>query len=83
MRNFLCLFVLLLAINAFSSHILIPMDDTQKNHLKAYGISYWVLQNDIEVDWLLNYRGGSFMTKYYADIEEECVVRGSLLQCDC
>ena len=36
------------------------MDYTQENHLKAYGIAYWVLEQDIEVDWLLNYRGGVF-----------------------
>lgn len=59
-----------------ASRILIPMDDSQKNHLKAYGISYWILQNDIEVEWLLNYRGGSFMVKHFNDIEEECVIRG-------
>ena len=39
---------------------MIPMDDTQKNHLKAYGIAYWVLQQNVEVDWLLNYRGEAF-----------------------
>ncbi len=60
----------------FAAHILIPMDDTQKNHLKSYGIAYWVLQNDIEVTWLLNYRGGSFLISHYPDVEDECVVRG-------
>lgn len=61
----------------FSSYLLIPMDETkQKNHLKAYGIAYWVLQNEIEIEWLLNYRGGSFLIRYYEDIEKECVVRG-------
>ena len=52
------------------------MDETQENHLKAYGITYWVLQQDVEVDWLLNYRGGSFMCKYHDLIEQECVIRG-------
>ena len=52
------------------------MDENQKNHLKAYGIAFWVLQNDIEVEWLLNYRGGSFLIKDFKDIEEECVIRG-------
>jgi hypothetical protein len=52
------------------------MDDQQDNHLKAYGIAYWVLQNDIEVDWLLNYRGGSFMVKYYQKFENELIIRG-------
>jgi len=61
----------------YSSYLLIPMDETkQKNHLKAYGIAYWVLQNEIEIEWLLNYRGGSFLIRYYKDIEKECVVRG-------
>ena len=72
----LVLFSLLVKIG-FSSYLLIPMDDVrQKNHLKAYGIAYWVLQNDIEIEWLLNYRGGSFLIQYYKDIEKECVVRG-------
>jgi len=53
-----------------------PMDETQKNHLKAYGIAYWVLQQDVEVEWLLNYKGGSFMCKYHELIEQECVIRG-------
>jgi hypothetical protein len=52
------------------------MDDSQKNHLKAYGITFWVLENDIEVKWLLNYRGGSFMVQHSPQIENECVVRG-------
>jgi hypothetical protein len=47
---------------AFSqSKILIPMDLTQTDHLKAYGIAYWALTKGIDIDWLLNYRGGSFM----------------------
>lgn len=52
------------------------MDDTQKNHLKAYGITYWTLEHNIEVSWLLNYRGGSFMFKYHKLLENECVIRG-------
>lgn len=52
------------------------MDDTQKNHMKAYGITFWILQNDIDVEWLLNYKGGSFMVKHYKTIEEECKIRG-------
>ena len=52
------------------------MDEVQSNHLKSYGIAYWVLQNDVEVYWLLNYRGGSFMIKNYQSIEDECIIRG-------
>ena len=69
------LFVVL-TINANSAYLLIPMDNTQKNHLKAYGIAYWVLQHDIEISWLLNYRGGSYMFKYHQDFENECIIRG-------
>ena len=48
-----------------------PMDnDIQKNHLKAYGLAYWVLDNNLEVDWLLNYRGGSFMCDFFEEIEK-------------
>ena len=77
MRSIILLsFILLLTKSAFGSYVLVPMDDRQTNHLKAYGISYWVLQNDIEVDWLLNYRGGSFMFKYYQKFENELIIRG-------
>jgi hypothetical protein len=52
------------------------MDEAQKNHLKAYGIAYWVLTEEVEINWLLNYRGGSFMVKQIAAIENECKIRG-------
>ena len=52
------------------------MDDQQKNHLKAYGIAYWALEQAVEVKWLLNYRGGSFLVAYNAEIENECLIRG-------
>lgn len=61
---------------AQATYLLIPMDDTQKNHLKAYGIAYWMLENNLEIDWLLNYRGGSFMMKYLKPVEEELIIRG-------
>jgi len=59
-----------------ASQILIPMDDTQTNHLKAYGLSFFLLENGIIVDWLLNYRGGSFLTPHLVTIEEELTIRG-------
>ncbi|MDB5120583.1 MAG: asparagine synthetase [Sphingobacteriales bacterium] len=59
-----------------SASILIPMDEDQKNHLKAYGITFWTLQSGQEADWLLNYRGGSFLIKYSSPLEKECKVRG-------
>lgn len=76
MRKGLVLFFLIISFGLKGSHILLPMDNTQANHLKAYGIAYWVLQNEIEVDWLLNYKGGAFMFKYYQNFENELIIRG-------
>jgi len=55
--------------------ILIPMDESQKNHLKSYGIAFWLLKQKQEVQWLLNYNG-SFMFQYSQEAERECKVRG-------
>ena len=77
-RTFLLL-LLIITVGATVSRansILIPMDDQQSNHLKAYGIAYKILKDDQEIDWLLNYRGGSFLMKQTAAIETECRVRG-------
>jgi hypothetical protein len=52
------------------------MDGAQKEHLKAYGIAYWVVSNGVEVDWLLNYRGGSFAFPHLKQMESECLIRG-------
>jgi hypothetical protein len=52
------------------------MDNTQTDHLKAYGLAYWTLRKGVEVDWLLNYRGGSFACRAFSDIEAELHVRG-------
>jgi len=68
--------VVLGSSSLMATRLLIPMDKIQKNHLKAYGITYWCLKHDIEVDWLLNYRGGSFMCTYNKIIDDECKVRG-------
>ncbi|SDM33019.1 asparagine synthetase B [Kriegella aquimaris] len=60
-----------------ASSILIPMDaEGQKNHLKAYGITYWVLSKQQKVQWLLNYRGGSFLLPDGETIRKECQIRG-------
>ncbi len=66
----------LLLLPGMATQILIPMDDTQKDHLKAYGIAYWALQDGQEVDWLLNYGGGSFACPHSTKLENELVVRG-------
>lgn len=61
---------------AWAGYLLLPMDKGQKNHLKAYGITYWVLQQGGEAEWLLNYRGGSFMFAHTQRYENELVIRG-------
>jgi hypothetical protein len=60
---------------ANAAYILVPMDDKQRNHLKAYGITYYVLEKEIEAYWMLNYRGGSFAFKHNVVFEELCKIR--------
>jgi hypothetical protein len=72
----LLLFTLFISFSAISSSILIPMDESQKNHLKSYGLAYWVLKQEVSIEWLLNYRGGSFLMPYANSIESECRIRG-------
>lgn len=74
-RSILFAFLLFCSV-AKANSIFVPMDEKQTDHLKAYGIAYWILRNDMEVDWLLNFRGGSFMCKYHPAIQNELVVRG-------
>jgi len=78
----IALFVALLAppLAAQANRIFIPMDNTQKECLKAYGLCYWALSKQLEVDWLLNYRGGSFACEAQPAIENELNVRGITFQ---
>jgi hypothetical protein len=78
MRHALSTLLLLLVFyNVSASSILIPMDaEDQKNHLKAYGITFWVLSKQQKVQWLLNYRGGSFLLPDGEVIRKECQLRG-------
>lgn len=62
------------------SKLLITMDNSQTDHLKAYGIAYWALSKNLEVDWLLNYKSGSFMMDYADFIAAECRIRGVSFQ---
>ena len=72
---FLLLFVLT-ASAGWAQYLLIPMDEeSQKNHLKAYGIAYTTLEKDVDIEWLLNYRGGSFLIPEYEGLRTECRVR--------
>jgi len=67
---------LLFSISLSASYMIIPMDEKQKDHLKAYGIAYWVIEKDVEAYWLLNYKGGSFAFKNVPQFEKECKTRG-------
>nr|WP_113652076.1 asparagine synthetase B [Pedobacter namyangjuensis] len=69
-------FLLFFCLIGKASSILVYMDEDQKNHLKAYGLAYWSIKNQADVNWLLNYRGGSFLIKYVKSVEDECKVRG-------
>lgn len=75
-KRMICFLLLLWTMPVFSASLLIPMDDIQKNHLKSYGIAFWVLQHNQDIHWLLNYRGGSFLLPFNPEIKSECQIRG-------
>ena len=76
-KYFFYILLLLISFSAKASFILLPMDETtQKNHLKAYGITYWCLNKQYKASWLLNYRGGSFLLPDAPEIRKECQIRG-------
>ena len=68
MKRLIIIVILFLQFIAAADKLLIPMDQIQKDHLKAYGIAFWTLEKNINIEWLLNYRGGSFLIDYYSPI---------------
>ncbi len=78
MTRTLCVLLLGLTLygRAEAQDVLIPMDNSQSDHLKAYGATFWALEHKIDVDWLLNYRGGSFLATKTPELEAELRVRG-------
>src|SRR6476620_5735632 len=77
LKKSLYIFLLLISFSVKANFILLPMDETsQKNHLKAYGITYWALDKQYKASWLLNYRGGSFLLPDVSEIRKECQIRG-------
>ncbi|MDC8006400.1 asparagine synthetase B [Aureisphaera galaxeae] len=77
MRLSILVILLLTSLQSFASYILIPMDaESQAEHLKAYGITYWTLERQMKAKWLLNYRGGSFLLPDAESIRKECRIRG-------
>lgn len=75
-KSAVLLVLLLMGIALKANHILIPMDLTQTNHLKAYGVAYHALKKGYEVQWLLNYRGGSFVVPFDTEGRTECLLKG-------
>ena len=69
-------FLLLLSFQAKANFLIIPMDESQKNHLKSYGVAYKALSKEYEVDWMLNYQGGAFAMSYSKEIETICRLKG-------
>lgn len=77
MRTLLSLWIHLWVLcTSAQPYLLIPMDQSQSEHLKAYGMAYWVLDHDTDVQWLLNYRGGSFLFAAHSTFESELQIRG-------
>lgn len=71
------LLVLIFCTKLFAQDkIFIPMDLSQTNHLKSYGITFRALEKGYKADWLLNYRGGSFLIDYSDDVAKECLIEG-------
>jgi hypothetical protein len=70
------LILLLLAPTARAQSFLVPMDEAQTNHLKAYGVAFWALERGAQVEWLLNWRGGAFLIPASADLDAELRIRG-------
>ena len=79
-RGLLLLALLALSVPAWATKLLIPMDNSQQNHLKAYGIAFWTLGREASIEWLLNYRGGSFLIDHFKEVEQECTIRGVTYQ---
>jgi hypothetical protein len=76
-RKLIFFLIVLFSVIAKPSSILLPMEaEGQQNHLKAYGITYWALAKSYKVNWLLNYRGGSFLLPESDEIRKECQIRG-------
>jgi hypothetical protein len=72
----LALVIALSASDGLAQKLLIPMDQAQTDHLKAYGVAFWCLTQGVNVEWLLNYRAGSFLMDDFEGLKNICVLRG-------
>ena len=80
MRRRLALLMLAVAMPASAQHLLVPMDDAQQNHLKAYGLTYNALHDGAKGEWLLNYRGGSFLLPDTPELRRRAALEGITAQ---
>jgi hypothetical protein len=80
LRVLLVTLALVPAHPAAAQWLLVPMDRDQRNHLKAYGLTYWALQQEERAEWLLNYRGGSFLLPDRPDVRREAAFRGVTIE---
>ena len=69
------IFLIISTFRSYGTQLLVPMDENQTDHLKAYGIAFWSLENGVTIEWLLNYRGGSFLMPHLQSLEEELIIR--------
>jgi hypothetical protein len=76
MKRWWVIALIIVAQVTYANSIFIPMDESQRDHLKAYGLAFHTLSIGQPVDWLLNYRGGSFLIPFNNDVLTECKVRG-------
>ncbi|HKI77805.1 MAG TPA: hypothetical protein VKA26_04630 [Ignavibacteriaceae bacterium] len=76
LKKMFSIFFIITSLTYSQSKILIFMDLKQTDHLKAYGITYGALVDGTKADWLLNYRGGSFMLDYTSKIASQCRIQG-------
>lgn len=72
----LIFFLFCFTTQLWANYLVIPMDETQKNHLKSYGVAYKALSLEYEVDWMLNYQGGAFCLSYSKEVETLCRLKG-------
>lgn len=80
-KIFLFIFAIFFSLEIIAQDkILIPMDLRQTDHLKSYGITFHALENGMKADWLLNYRGGSFLIDYSPQVVSECRIEGVYFQ---
>src|SRR6185437_13115719 len=80
LRGIALVLMMLLPDGARAQHLLVPMDDDQSNHLKAYGLTYNALKDGVKAEWLLNYRGGAFLLPDTPELRRRAGLDGITLE---